>query len=134
MEKPVKTLDTDQLKVLASLPPGQAVVMLNLLRFRETAKYDDAAQASCSGRDAYKRYSQASLQTVAAVGGAVIFSGRAHAALIGPSAEVWHQVFLVRYPSVEAFLSMLAMPEYRAAVKHRTAALEDSRLIPMTAY
>jgi hypothetical protein len=36
---------------------------------------------------------------------------------------------LVKYPSVDAFMTILKMPDYLAATVHREAALEDSRLI-----
>lgn len=131
MDKPAEQLTAEQLRVLASLPEGKPIVMLNLLRFRDQAAYSNPSEA-CSGREAYKRYSQTSLQTIAAVGASVIFSGRAHESLIAPPGETWHQVFLVRYPSAAAFRSMLSMPEYQACVRHRTAALADSRLTPIT--
>jgi uncharacterized protein (DUF1330 family) len=38
---------------------------------------------------------------------------------------------LVRYPSLDAFLEMIDSPEYKSSVHHRTAAIDDSRLIPM---
>ncbi|TWT17171.1 DUF1330 domain-containing protein [Luteimonas wenzhouensis] len=126
-------LSAGQLEVLASLPEGKPVVMLNLLRFRDRAAYDDPGEA-CSGREAYRRYSEGSLRAISAVGGRVIFSGRAHASLIAPSDETWDQVFLVRYPSAAAFRTMLSMPEYQASVRHRAAALADSRLVPVTLY
>jgi uncharacterized protein (DUF1330 family) len=133
MNQTANPLTAEQLRILETLPPDKPVVMLNLLRFRETARYDDPLDV-CSGREAYKRYSQTALKTIAAVGGGVIFSGRAAESLIGPPHEVWHQIFLVRYPSPAAFRAMLSMPDYLAAVKHRTAALEDSRLTPVTSY
>jgi uncharacterized protein (DUF1330 family) len=36
---------------------------------------------------------------------------------------------LVEYPSVDAFRTMVADPAYAAVSIHRTAALDDSRLI-----
>ena len=128
-------LSDGQLQVMDTLPPDQPVVMLNLLRFRDQAAYADTDQAEpCSGREAYKRYSQTSLQTIAAVGGRVIFGGKAHEALIAPQGEGWHQAFLVQYPSPAAFRAMMAMPQYQACVHHRTAALADSRLIPLSPF
>lgn len=50
-------------------------------------------------------------------------------ALIAPAGEQWDELLLVRYPSKEAFLSMIGDPEYQAATVHRTAALADSRLL-----
>jgi uncharacterized protein (DUF1330 family) len=69
------------------------------------------------------------IDKVREVGGAPIFMSQARARLIGPPEEQWDEVLLVRYPSVAAFASMLAMPDYRAATVHRTAALDDARLI-----
>ena len=49
--------------------------------------------------------------------------------LIGPSDERWDHCFIARYPSVAAFVEMIRDPAYREAVKHRQAAVEDSRLL-----
>ncbi len=56
--------------------------------------------------------------------------------LIGPAQERWDHCFIAEYPSVAAFVEMIRDPAYREAVKHRQAAVEDSRLIrtaPMAA-
>lgn len=131
MEPMTDALSPEQRQVLDALPEGTPVVMLNLLRFRDQAAYSDPAEAR-SGREAYRRYSETALRAMSAIGASVIFSGRAHEPLIAPSGETWHQVFLVRYPSAAAFRAMLSMPEYQACVRHRTAALADSRLVPIT--
>ena len=55
--------------------------------------------------------------------------GRFEQVLIGPSTERWDVVFIAEYPSVEAFVEMIRDDGYREAVKHRQAAVEDSRLI-----
>ncbi len=121
----------DQLKRFAEqMPAGEPVLMLNLLRFNDEAAYPpDSGQQPCSGRQAYGRYSRTAIQKVRAAGGEVQIMAAARVALIAPEQEHWDQVLLVRYPSPEAFLTMLADPEYRAATIHRTAALADSRLI-----
>ena len=49
--------------------------------------------------------------------------------LIGPPEERWDRCFIARYPEVAAFVEMIRDPVYREAVKHRQAAVEDSRLI-----
>lgn len=120
----------EALTLLRELPPDQPVVMLNLLHYREQAAYPADAEATpCSGREAYKRYSRIAQKHVAAIGGELAWLGSVQAHLIAPAQERWDDVMLVRYPSVAAFLQMLADPEYQAATVHRTAALEDSRLI-----
>lgn len=116
-------------------PPEGPVVMLNLLRYREIADYstdpDIAPQSPISGRDAYARYAAHTLPILAAAGGEVLFSGSASSFLIGPADEKWDAVLLVRHRSAEVFLSFARNEEYLAGVGHRTAALADSRLLPI---
>jgi len=118
-----------QLKqVLADTPKDQPVVMLNLLRFRDRASYDDNS-GERSGREAYELYIQEAAACVSAVGAEVIWSGHSVGSLIAPPEESWDQVLLVRYPSIDAFMAMIESSEYKGVVKHRTAALSDSRLV-----
>jgi len=117
-------------EALAGIPDGQPVVMINLLRYRERAAYPAGFDAEpCSGREAYRRYGQAAIGFISALGGQVVWEGSPKAVLIGPRDEQWHKALLVRYPSKQAFLAMVSNPDYQAITVHRTAALEDSRLI-----
>lgn len=112
------------------LPKNTPVVMLNLLKFREKALYPSGAGfQDCSGRQAYRRYADIALEQLSAIGGKAIWMSKAVSSLIAPEGETWDEVLLVRYPSSEAFLKMLQVPEYLVATIHREAALEDSRLI-----
>lgn len=124
----------EQLSVFAdSMPADTPILMLNLLRFASAANYPPGSEhSSCSGREAYARYSRTALAKVLGVGGEVQTLATAHVALIAPADEHWDDLLLVRYPSKAAFLGMLADPEYRAATVHRSAALADSRLIGCT--
>lgn len=118
--------------ILAALPDATPIVMLNLLRFRAVAEYKGVA-ADYSGREAYRRYSEVTLPKLAQIGAQVSYLGRTQGTLIGPPDEHWDEVLLVRYPDKQAFMAMLAMPDYFEATRHRTAALEDSRLIATVA-
>ena len=66
---------------------------------------------------------------LARVGGTILWRGAFDSVLIGPSDEAWDAVFIARYPSAGAFLSMVTDPEYQRAVVHRQAAVLTSRLI-----
>jgi uncharacterized protein (DUF1330 family) len=115
---------------VAAEDDGAPLVMINLLRYRERARYPAGAGADpCSGREAYQRYAAVALQKVASVGGRIVWMGQVAASVIAPEGEEWDDAALVEYPSRKAFLAMIAMPDYQAAAVHRTAALEDSRLI-----
>ena len=109
--------------------------MLNLLRFRDTADYsaspDLAPDESISGAEAYQIYSAHTVPLLTEVGGKAIFMGTGGPLLIGPSEARWDQVLIVEYPDITAFVSMTQNPKYHSGAGHRTAALADSRLLPM---
>lgn len=113
------------------------VVMLNLLRFRETADYTETPhltpEAPISGREAYDRYIAHTLPFLHEAGGDVIFAGDGGTYLIGPPEARWDRVLLVRHRSVKAFLAFAQDEAYLLGIGHRTAALEDSRLLPVEA-
>lgn len=101
--------------------------MLNLVRLRERAAYPDGRPAS--GAEAYGAYGRESEPVFARLGGSIVWSGKFELTLIGPAGERWDRCFIAQYPSVAAFVEMIRDPVYRQAVKHRQAAVEDSRLI-----
>jgi len=101
--------------------------MLNLVRLRERALYPDGRQAT--GAEAYAAYGRESEPVFARLGGAIVWRGKFELMLIGPKHERWDLCFIAQYPSVGAFVEMIRDPVYREAVKHRQAAVEDSRLI-----
>lgn len=111
------------------------VTMLNLLRFREWADYSAfpglAPAAPISGREAYDRYIAHTLPFLTATGGSVQFIGAGGPNLVGPEDERWDLVMLVRQASVADFLAFATDEAYLAGIGHRTAALEDSRLLPV---
>jgi len=111
------------------------VVMLNLLRFRETADYaatpERAPATPISGAAAFDLYVEETLPLLHRSGGGLLFMGAAEQWLIGPEGERWDRAMLVRQSSVSAFLSFGDDPEIRHAHAHRLAALSDSRLLPL---
>ncbi len=111
-----------------------AVVMMNLLKFRETANYPaEAGMAPCSGKEAYDRYQHAFTVAVGAVSQAeVLYDGPCEQVFIGqPGTEAadWDKLLLVRYPTRQHFLNMMADDSYRDALVHRYAGLERTVLI-----
>lgn len=114
----------DQIRAFRDTDDGRPVVMLNLLRFRPDG-----------GRERYGEYARAvGRRFLPSVGGQVMFQGVASAApLVGDLAGDWDEVLLVRYPSRQAFLDMLADPGYQEITALRTDALEDAVLLPLEA-
>jgi uncharacterized protein (DUF1330 family) len=101
--------------------------MLNLVRLHAQARYPDLRQVT--GAEAYAAYGRESRPVFTRLGGKIVWQGKFELMLIGPADERWDRCFIAEYPSVSAFVEMIRDPVYRQAVKHRQAAVEDSRLI-----
>ncbi|MBN9064119.1 MAG: DUF1330 domain-containing protein [Rhizobiales bacterium] len=101
--------------------------MLNLVRLRTRAAYPDGRVAT--GAEAYAAYGRESGPVFRALGGRIVWRGDFRLTLIGPAEERWDHCFIAKYPSGAAFIAMLRDPAYREAVKHRQAAVADSRLM-----
>jgi len=106
--------------------PGP-IHMINLVRLHDRAVYDDGRDVS--GAAAYAAYGQGAAPVLERVGGRIVWRGAMEFMLIGPAEEQWDICFIAAYPSVEAFVTMIKDPDYRAAMLHRQAAVSDSRLI-----
>jgi uncharacterized protein (DUF1330 family) len=111
------------------------VTMLNLLKFRKIADYSENPELDTgdqiSGKDAYKKYMDETLAFLEESGGKIIFEGECDRFLIGPENEEWDYMLLIRQSSLQSFLSFASNPAYLKVLGHRTAALEDSRLLPI---
>lgn len=115
-----------------ALPRDEPIWMLNLIRYRDLAAYpgDHVLQGrNLSGADAYRLYGQYSGPIFKRVGGTIVWRGTMQLMLTGPEQEKWDAIFVAHYPSAASFLEMVTDPAYREAVKHRQAAVADSRLI-----
>lgn len=119
--------ERDQFEAFKELPRDKPIMMLNLLRFRDKADYENGREAT--GAEAYAAYSKESGPIFRCVGGEIIWRGKPELMVIGPADKHWDMIFVARYPTAGAFLEMVTDPDYRIAVKHRQAAVLDSRLI-----
>lgn len=112
-----------------------SVVMLNLLRFRAIADYSTTPELMptqpISGKQAYQLYIKHALPFLTQSGGEILLMGDGGSFLVGPTNEKWDYVLLVRQRSVNDFLSFASNQEYLKGIGHRTAALEDSRALPI---
>lgn len=112
------------------LPRDKPIHMLNLVKLRKKAAYPDGREAT--GLEAYRAYARESGPVFSRLGGRQAWVGTPELMLIGPQDEWWDLVFVAEYPTGQAFIDMLRDPVYREAVKHRQAAVEDSRLLRLS--
>ncbi|WP_042703546.1 DUF1330 domain-containing protein [Azospirillum sp. B506] len=100
---------------------GQAVVMLNLLRFREDL-----------GRERYAEYLAVATPIVARFGAEIVYVGNGLPALSAEPGQAWDAMALVRYPNRRAFAEMAMDADYRnRAAPLREAALAEAVLQPL---
>lgn len=111
------------------------VIMLNLIRLRTVADYtgfpDIAPESPISGRAACDLYIEHTLPYLEKSGGRLDFLAEGGSWLIGPEDERWDLVLMVRQKDMETFFAFEQDPDYMKILGHRTAAVEDSRLLPL---
>ncbi|WP_037310381.1 DUF1330 domain-containing protein [Ruegeria halocynthiae] len=124
--------DRTQFEAFKALNRDHPIEMLNLVKFRAKAAYPtghDMADAGLTGAQAYRNYGAETGPILARLGASILWRGAYQTTLIGPQDEAWDEIFIARYPTAHAFLEMVTDPDYQAAVIHRQAAVETSRLI-----
>jgi hypothetical protein len=130
-------LDVNEAAVIKLFSEGITgeITMLNLLRFRETADYsgfpDIAPEIPITGRQAYQRYIEHTLPFLTASGGRLDYLGDGYDYLVGPPDTGWDMAMLVVQKSLEDFIAFSTNEGYLAGIGHRTAALRDSRILPL---
>lgn len=101
------------------------ISMINLLKFKEKAVYEDRRETNITGQKAWAIYSQACQNIhLKKVGGEGIFSGVVSRLMIGEIEELWDWVVIVKYPSRKAMLEMITDKDYLESEKHRSAGLK----------
>ena len=86
-------------------PPEQAMafftaeedgpfVMVNLLKFKPKAEYEDGSNAHLTGAEAYALYGEGVRQLVESLGGRIRYSGQVTSLLIGEVEDLWDAVAL----------------------------------------
>ncbi len=126
--------DAKAYAAMQTLPADQPLHMLNMIRFKDKASYQEDSEFAAkdwTGQQAYEEYSRHSSPIATRTGGKVAYFGIPQLTLIGPEHEKWDAIFIVSYPNLASFLSLVGDPEYKKHAFHRSAAVADSRLVRM---
>lgn len=103
------------------------MVMVNLLKFKPLAEYPPyfpgARSPGMTGREAYEIYGRAVVACLAKVGGRPLYSGAVTGVILGDIEEHWDMIALAEYPSPQAMVEMVGLPEYQGIEVHRFAGL-----------
>ena len=110
------------------------IAMLNLLKFKEKAEYEDGRDTDLTGEQAYATYSVEVVEHLKKVGGKVSFGGSINRLMLGEVEELWDATFIAKYPSKKAMLKMITDPDYLESNKHRVAGLAGQLNIEVKEY
>jgi len=103
--------------------PEGPICMVNLLKFKARAEYEDGRETQLTGEEAYDLYAQGVEKLLLEVGGYFAFSGDVERMTLGEVGELWDKVALAVYPSRQAMLDMMQLDGMQEIGVHRTAGL-----------
>jgi len=116
--------DPEQIRQLMQPGPKGPIFMVNLLKFKERAEYEDGRACDLSGRDAYMIYGRAVSDLLPKFGGQAIFAADVSLLSLGKADELWDEIAIAMYPERAAMVRMSMSEEWRAIAVHRTAGLK----------
>ena len=116
--------DPEQVKKLMEPGPKGPIFMINLLKFKERAEYEDGRPTDMSGREAYLIYAKAVVEILPNFGGKGIFAADVTHLSLGQVEELWDEVAIAMYPERAAMVRMSMSEEWQSIAVHRTAGLK----------
>lgn len=116
--------DPAQVQELMQPGPDGPIFMVNLLKFKERAAYEDGRAADMTGREAYMIYGRAVTDILPNFGGRAIFAGDVTFLSLGKVEELWDEVAIAMYPRRADMVRMSMSAEWQEAAVHRTAGLK----------
>ena len=119
----------DQVRAFRDRATGKPVAMLNLLKFKDKAEYEDGRPCDLTGVQAYQLYAKAFREIMEPRGVRILYAGGIRGLLIGGGDDLWDEVAVIQYPSTQVMLDMLRDEDYQQAQQHRAAGLEGQLLI-----
>ncbi len=124
VENAVTRTGPEQLKELMRPGPEGPIYMVNLLKFKDKAEYEDGRESNLSGREAYNLYGRAVSKIITSYGGKVIFVADVTFLSLGEVEELWDEVAIAMYPKRAKLVEMFMSKEWQEAAVHRTAGLK----------
>ena len=125
MEVINQVLPTDPAKFEEMIKPGPEgpVFMLNLLKYKDKAEYEDGRETDLTGREAYQLYIEGVAGVLPKFGAQVLFKGDITFLPLGEVEELWDEIAIVAYPDRASLVSMGGSEEWQNFSVHRAAGL-----------
>lgn len=113
----------ERMAEMAAPGPDGPIYMVNLLKFKDRAEYEDGRETDLTGREAYQLYGAGVTELLSTYGGEIVFFGDVTFLALGQVEDLWDEVAIAKYPNRGALLKMSLSDEWRALSVHRTAGL-----------
>ena len=113
----------EQIKGFLEPGPEGPICMVNLLKFKPRAEYEDGRETDLTGREAYELYEAGVTKILQEVGGYIGFFGDVERLVLGEIEELWDVVALAVWPSRQVMFEVMQSEGMQAISKHRTAGL-----------
>ena len=110
------------------------ICMVNLLKFKEKAEYEDGRDTDLTGREAYALYEEGVKKLLQEIGGGIGFEGDVERLALGEVEELWDVVGLAVWPSRGAMFEVMQSPDMQAISVHRSAGLAGQINIETTGF
>ena len=110
------------------------ICMVNLLKFKDKAEYEDGRDTDLTGREAYALYEEGVKKLLQEIGGGIGFEGDVERLALGEVEELWDVVGLAVWPSRGAMFKVMQSPEMQAISVHRSAGLAGQINIETTGF
>ena len=113
----------EQIKGFFEPGPEGPIYMVNLLKFKVKAEYEDGRKTDLTGRQAYDLYAVRVAELLKEFGGGGIFAADVERLILGEVEELWEEVAIAMYPSRQAMLDMMQSTVMQEISAHRAAGL-----------
>ncbi len=123
VQNEVMPTSRDRIEEMMAPGPDGPIYMVNLLKFKERASYEDGRDTELTGEEAYQIYGRGVSELLGDYGGEIVFAGDVTFLALGQVEELWDEVAIAMYPTRGDLLAMSSSPEWQAAAVHRTAGL-----------
>lgn len=119
----VRPSQPSQIAAMAEKGPDGPIFMVNLLKFKDKAEYEDGRETDLTGRQAYNLYGAAVAGILPEFGGRLFYISDVTFLSLGQVEELWDEIAIAAYPDRGSLLRMSMSPEWQAASVHRAAGL-----------
>ena len=136
MEVENEVMPTTRERIEQMMQPGPdgPIHMVNLLKFKEKAEYEDGRETDLTGYEAYQLYGRGVRKLLPKYGGELTFAGDVTFLAIGEVEELWDEIAIATYPNRAALFEMSTSDEWREFAVHRTAGLAGQLNIETVAH